>query len=151
MKVGELLKQKGSQVLSAQESETIYEALEVMVKQKVGALLVFNESKKVTGIISERDIVRECYKGEKDFKKARVKDAMSKGLVIATPEDDLDYVMGIMTNNRVRHIPIISGGILHGIISIGDVVKAQLHDARYENKYLKEYMFGGQSPIEGQH
>jgi len=143
MEVKEILQKKGSKVGSVKTSQTLREALEILVKQKIGALLVFDEKENIVGILSERDILRECHKSSKNFDAVQVQKAMTTRLIIAAPEDKVDYIMGIMTNNRIRHIPIVSGGKLEGIISIGDVVKAQIQNQEYENRYLKDYLFGG--------
>jgi len=140
--VRDILDRKGSGTFGIKESETIADALRALVKEKIGALLIFNDSGKLRGILSERDIVRECAKGAENLRKKKIKDVMTQNLIVATMDDDISYVMGIMTKNRVRHIPIVEKGKLLGLVSIGDVVKAQLQDVEYENKYLREYMFG---------
>jgi len=142
MLLEEVLKTKGSKVWSIQATQTLDEALKVLIEQKIGAVLVFDEKEKIVGLITERDIMRECHRTGKDWGAVTVKQAMAKDLIIGAPSDTVQYIMGIMTKNRVRHIPVIEKGKLVGIISIGDVVKAQLKDSEYENKYLREYMYG---------
>ena len=143
MLLREILSQKGSKVWSVKANQTVHEALEILVTQKIGALLVFDEKNEIAGIISERDIMRECYHDSKGWESALVGKVMTKNLIIGTPDDLVDYIMGIMTQNRVRHIPVMKNRKLEGIISIGDVVKALLKDSEYENRYLKEYLYGG--------
>ncbi len=145
MEVKEILKVKGPRVWSVKSSQTVYEALDILVKQKIGALLVYDEQGLVAGIVSERDIMRECYHNKEKFLETSVGKIMTTRLIIGAPSDSVDYIMGIMTQNRVRHIPIITQGRLEGIVSIGDVVKAQLKDSEYDKRYLKEYMFGEHS------
>ena len=142
MKVKDILAKKGNQVWTVPENATIHDALAILVAQNIGALVVLNEKKQIAGIISERDIIHECYKNSKQIETIPVQQVMIRNLLVGTPDDNIDYIMGIMTNNRVRHVPILSEGQLQGIISIGDVVKAQLQDFQYENHYLKNYMFG---------
>ena len=142
MLLKEILSNKGTKVWSVKANQTVREALEVLVNQKIGALLVFDEKGEIAGIISERDIMRECYHDSGGWQSAPVNKVMTKNIVIGTPDDPVDYIMGIMTHNRVRHIPVLEGKKLQGIISIGDVVKAQLKDSEYENRYLKEYLYG---------
>ncbi len=142
MKVKEILTAKGSKVWSVAQKETIENAVRVLVDQKIGALLVYDESEKVAGIVTERDIMRALHKYGKAVTETPVHKIMTERVIIGTPEDDLDYIMGIMTLNRCRHIPILENGALQGIVSIGDVVKAQLHDSQVELKYLKDYMNG---------
>ena len=143
MEVREILQKKGSKVWSIKTSQTLRDALQILVDHKIGALLVFDQKDNIVGILSERDILRECYQNTKSFDTAIVGKVMTTNIIIGAPEDKVQYIMGIMTNNRIRHVPIVSGGKLQGIISIGDVVKAQLQDSEYENRYLKDYMFGG--------
>jgi CBS domain-containing protein len=149
MEVQEVLKHKGSDVLTVKPTQVVSEALAIMIKQKIGALLVVGDRNEIAGIISERDILRETHQEPEQFGKKPIKSVMTKKLIVASPTDKIDYLMGIMTNNRIRHIPIVVKGKLYGLLSIGDVVKALLQDSEYENQYLKEYMFGGPSAEEG--
>jgi CBS domain-containing protein len=146
MFVKEILRLKGGKVWSIQSDQTVQEVLETLVTQKIGALLVLDAKKKMVGIISERDIMRECFHNPTGYAKAKVNKVMTKKVIIGTLENKVDYIMGIMTKNRVRHVPILTNGKLEGLVSIGDVVKAQLKDSEYENQYLKEYMYGGPMP-----
>ncbi|HXV28461.1 MAG TPA: CBS domain-containing protein [bacterium] len=142
MKVKDVIESKGGQVWTIDQDKTVYEALGVLVDKKIGAIVVMGPKGSITGIVSERDIIRECFRNSKNLEKSFIKDIMTRQLIVGKPEDELDYIMGIMTKNRIRHVPIISGGKLQGIVSIGDVVKAQLQSKEYENHYLKDYMFG---------
>ena len=142
MQLKEILEAKGHKVWSARENQTIQEALHTLVDNKIGALLVLDSDESVSGIISERDIMRECYQNGKDWDESLVSDVMTKRVIICTPEDTADYAMGIMTQNRIRHIPVMQDDELVGVISIGDVVKARLQDSQYENQYLKEFIAG---------
>jgi len=146
MEIQEILKTKGDKVWSVKASQMVREALDVLVNNKIGALLVFDDKDSIAGVLSERDIMRECYRNSDGFSKTLVKDVMTKRVIVGKPEDKVDYIMGIMTKNRIRHVPIIKDGKLQGVVSIGDVVKAKLQDSSYENQYLKEYMFGSEPP-----
>lgn len=143
MKVKDILSKKGSQVWTVNTQATIHEALGSLVEHSIGALIVTDETGRISGIISERDIIRECYRNGRQIENTIVEKIMSQNLIIGSPEDELDYIMGIMTKNRIRHVPVVVGGKLEGIISIGDIVKAQLQNQEYENHYLKDYLFGG--------
>ncbi|MBI1978095.1 MAG: CBS domain-containing protein [Candidatus Omnitrophica bacterium] len=145
IEVRDILKVKGPKVWGVKSSQTVREAMEILVRENIGALLVFNAQGKIAGIVSERDIARTCYNHPQNFSLTAIGTIMTKKVIVGKPEDKIDYIMGIMTKNRVRHIPIVSGSQLEGLISIGDVVKAQLQKTEYENQYLKEYMFGGES------
>ena len=142
MKVKDILKNKGNQVWTIQGQRTIHEVLGVLVDKKIGALIVLDQKNEIAGIVSERDIIRECFQNSKNIHDIPVGDVMTRQVIVGNPEDELDYIMGIMTKNRIRHVPIVVEGKLQGIISIGDVVKALLHYKEYENRYLKDYMFG---------
>jgi len=142
LKLKEILKTKGSKVWSVKANQAVREALQVLVSQKIGALLVLDQNENVAGIITERDIMRGCYEHGKDLITLSVNQLMTKNVIVGSPEDDTNYIMGVMTQNRVRHIPVVHDGKLHGIVSIGDVVKSQLEDSTYEIRYLKEYIYG---------
>ena len=142
MKVRDVLKDKGSAVATIGVEKTIYDAVKNLMEKNIGSLLVVDEKGAVCGIITERDILRECDQRYELLKHTKVKEAMSKQLIVASPEDEIDYVEDIMTQNRIRHLPIISGGKLEGLISIGDVVKLQRGECKVENRYLKDYITG---------
>ncbi|MBI4115090.1 MAG: CBS domain-containing protein [Candidatus Omnitrophica bacterium] len=147
MKLKDVLKTKGSKVWTIREDQTITEAVETLVSQKIGALLVLGKDEGLVGVISERDIMRGYHQYRGGLDKILVSQLMTRRVIIGSPEDDTSYIMGIMTHNRVRHIPIVAEGKLQGIVSIGDVVKSQLEDSTYEIHYLKEYIYGrGQTP-----
>jgi len=94
------------------------------------------------GIITERDILRVCSQGAQWLASRRVAEVMTEDLIVGEPDDSIDYVMGIMTNNRIRHLPIVGQGGLNGMVSIGDVVKVHLQETEYENRHLKQYIRG---------
>lgn len=95
----------------------------------------------LVGIVTERDIMREVHAGS-PIREKRVVDAMTRNLVTGCPEDEVEYVMTEMTEKRFRHMPVIEDGHLVGIVSIGDIVKAQLHRARSEVMQLRGYITG---------
>ena len=140
MKVRDILKVKGSQVYSIRPDQTVLDAVAILMQHRIGALLVRDATGTVCGLISERDVLRECLHRSTDLGRVPVREAMTKDLVVCVPDDEIDYAMGIVTKNRVRHLPIMDGGRVAGVISIGDLVKAGLEEAEYENRYLKEYI-----------
>jgi CBS domain-containing protein len=111
-----------------------------MVTHHIGSLIVLDDQGQVIGIITERDILRECTARSEQVKTILVQQVMTKDLIISVPADEVGCVMGVMTQNRIRHLPILDGGRLKGLISIGDVVKAQLEATESENRYLREYI-----------
>jgi len=146
MKVKEILEQKGPLVWSIRSKQTLQEAVDILANQHIGVLVVLNVKGDIEGILSERDIIRECHRAGEKFTQMKVQEIMTRRVIVASLEDELDYIMGIMTQNRIRHMPVVEDGKTLGMISIGDVVKAQLHAKEYENHYLKNYMFGTDAP-----
>ncbi|HBE80801.1 MAG TPA: hypothetical protein DDW65_23895 [Firmicutes bacterium] len=142
MKIADLLKSKGQSVITVSPDEPIFSALGKLIEHKIGALVVVNAEKKILGIISERDILRAIYTDYEILKSKRVANLMTTNLIIAIPEDGIGYIMGIMTQNHIRHIPVIAKDGIVGIISIGDVIKYQLQEIQVKNRYLEEYVYG---------
>ncbi|MGE5548942.1 MAG: CBS domain-containing protein [Bacteroidota bacterium] len=105
-------------------------------------LLVLGDDGLPSGIITERDFLRLSYELGERLKEQRVEEIMTRNLIVGLPTDTLDYAMSIMTANRVRHLPIVSGRQLVGIISIGDVVKALLRETEATKRYLEDYVSG---------
>jgi len=142
MKVKDILQEKGADVATIGAEKTVSEAIKSLVEKNIGSLLVLDEKSAIVGIITERDILKECDRRYESLMQTKVKDVMVRNVIVASPEDDIDYVENIMTENRVRHLPIISGQKLEGLISIGDVVKVQRGECKVENRYLKDYISG---------
>ena len=137
-----VLEKKLKQIKTIDQNAGIMDALERMQKDKIGCLPVLDDKNELTAIISDKDILRVIYKNPNDFKKFSVKDAMSSELIVGVVDDDINYVAGIMMKNKIRHIPIMEKNQLAGLISIGDVVAAQMKHIKIENRYLKLYMEG---------
>ncbi len=142
MKVKEILKSKGASVYTIGKDKTLADAVKVLSNNNIGVLLVLNDDGKTIGIISERDIVRAVFTNQSGFSNLKVSEQMTGKLIFVEPEDDLNYVEKIMTENRVRHLPVFQDGTLVGLISIGDIVKTQITDMQTENKYLMDYISG---------
>jgi len=142
MKIKDVLASKSQEVLTIKRSKTTHEAIQMLVGHNIGALLVLDEDGKLEGIISERDILRESAERDKMLRTTKISQVMTKNVIIGLPEDDIDYTMGVMTKNRIRHMPIMESEKVVGIISLGDIVNAQLDEREYDNRYLKQYMFG---------
>ena len=144
MNVRSILESKGSsEVVTIEPQRTIQEAIESLVEHNIGSLVVVDEEGELAGIITERDILRVCAGGGDRLATTRVAEVMTRNLIVGDADDPIDYVMGIMTQNRVRHLPIVGRRGLRGMVSIGDVVKIQLHETEYENRHLKEYIQRG--------
>ncbi len=124
MNIQGILATKGTHVVTIQPHQTIREALATLVSYNIGALVVINTANEPIGIISERDIIRAAAQDESVFSLS-VSTLMTREIVTGMPDDDLEVVAHTMTEKRIRHVPVVDQGRLIGIVSIGDVVKAQ--------------------------
>ncbi|HYO47673.1 MAG TPA: CBS domain-containing protein [Gemmatimonadota bacterium] len=143
MNVQDILSRKASNaVRTIAPDRTVEEAVAQLVAHNIGSLIVMDQGRPA-GIVTERDILRCCANGMGKSASTRVADVMTRDLIVGEAGDSVDYVMGIMTRNRIRHLPIVDRkqGIL-GMVSIGDVVESQLHETKYENRHLKQYISG---------
>lgn len=145
MKVREVLREKGPEVFTIGENKTIFEAANIMATNFVGSLLVLNEQGKISGILSERDILRQAAADPDTLKTAFVNSVMTQKVIVVEPDDEMEYVESVMTANKIRHLPVLNEGVLVGIVSIGDAVKSQLQVIRHDNKYMMDYI-GGTTP-----
>jgi CBS domain-containing protein len=127
-------------IISIGKDKTVADAVSLMVEDEVGALVVIDGGKPV-GMFTERDVLK-CWtrKGDRHFKEIVISEVMTTNLIIAESEDDLCYVTTIMIKNRIRHLPVLEKNKLVAMLSIRDVVKAQVTDLRAENHYLKDYI-----------
>ena len=139
--VRDLLKSKGSEVLSVRPKATVYEALQLMAERNVGALLVF-DSAKLVGIFSERDYARKLVLKGKFSKTTAVREVMTKEVITVTPDENIERCMDIMTNSRVRHLPVVQRNKVVGVISIGDIVKTIISDQKFTIGVLEHFITG---------
>lgn len=142
MKVKDILAAKGSRVITTHQDNTVLEAIALFFANRVGSLIVVDEHDNIKGILAPNDILKAVHTDLEHIHQAKVSEFMSKDLIVAKEDDKIDYIQAIMTENRIRHIPILNKGNLVGLISIGDVVKAQLKEMDVEIQYLKEYIEG---------
>ena len=124
MNVASILGRKGSKVITCRPEQSIRQALALLAEHNIGALVVVDALGVPAGIVSERDIVREAARDERLFART-VGEIMTRDLVVGVPEDDLRAVRDTMTERRIRHLPVVAEGRLVGIVSIGDIVKAE--------------------------
>lgn len=139
MKIKDLIKDKGFEVIAVDDETTVGVAIEKMVDRNIGALLVIDEKGNTAGIVTERDLLR-CWAARGRCEDALVKDVMSKDLVVAELEDDISYAMTIMIQRKVRHLPVLDRGKLVSVLSIRDLVRAHVSDLQAEVHYLKDYI-----------
>jgi len=128
-------------LITLQESETVTDAIKKLVKHNIGAMPVINEDKELTGILSERDIVKNLVKKQyNNFSDSFTKEIMTSPVIFCSREIYSDKLMELMTQNKIRHIPIVENKKPIGIVSIGDVVNRLLEKSKFENQMLKEYL-----------
>lgn len=141
MLVREILSDKGRNVYTCTPNDSLADVVDLLVGYNCGSLVV-SERGEMIGIITERDILRACAMTRQSLEVLIVRDRMTRCPVTATLDDEIADTMGAMTEHRIRHLPVIDGGRLAGIVSIGDVVKAQHNELCRENHYLKSYILG---------
>lgn len=139
--VSQLLTSKGHDVWSIAPDMTVLNALQLMADKKIGALLVLDEDKLV-GVFSERDYARKVVLKGKSSKDTSVGDVMSSNIVRVVPDQTTELCMSLMTEKRVRHLPVVDGDKVIGVISIGDVVKAVIADREDVIEQLEQYIAG---------
>ena len=139
MKVSEILNKKGSAVEKVRPEITLGEAAQRMSELNIGAVLVCDAKGAVLGVVSERDIVRRIAAEGPEALQRTAGDAMTSGVVSCRPEDNVQDVMSVMTHRRTRHLPVIVGDELQGLISIGDVVKNVLEEMQLEVNVLRDH------------
>lgn len=141
MTIRDILALKGTYVYSTTPDESLQRVVELLVENNCGSLIVYDsrELNRMVGIITERDIMRACAAG-RSLHSTKVADVMTRNVVTGAAEDSVEDTMGLMTRRRVRHLPVLQGPHLAGVISIGDVVKAQHDSLSAENHHLKSYI-----------
>ncbi|NIP87119.1 MAG: CBS domain-containing protein [Planctomycetales bacterium] len=142
MTLKEILQSKGSQVYSIAPDATLETVVQTLVENNCGSLLVCDpqSDEPMVGIVTERDILRTTAATKKPLAEICVYEVMSVNVITAEPSDSLESVMGLLTDKRIRHLPVVENSQLKGMISIGDVVKAQFERLAMENHYLKSYI-----------
>jgi len=150
MRIKDLLEEKGAEVITIGSDQTIHAAIVQLNHHGIGSLIVTDDDDHIAGIVTERDILKSC--GDKCNHLQTpppqehavcpfyVRDIMTRDLVIGVPDDDLNYVMGVMIRHRIRHLPILDNGKLAGMISVGDLINAHFEENIFESRTLKEYI-----------
>lgn len=140
MHVAAVLKRKGGRMIAAHPADTVAAIAALLTEHRIGAVLVMAEDEKPVGIVSERDIVRTIARQGAAALTLTAADVMTRDLITATPQDTVAGMMTVMTDLRIRHVPILEDGRVVGIVSIGDVVKARIDDAELEVESLRGFV-----------
>jgi len=145
MKLGELLSSKDFKyrvLVTVGQDETVSASIKKLVEHDRGSLPVCNDKGEPVGIITERDIVRKCVAHSKDCAKIKVRDVMSKQVVIGTPEDGLSYAISVMKQQRIRHLPVVENKKVIGMISMRDLLGVELEESTSQVRILSDYISG---------
>jgi CBS domain-containing protein len=138
--VSDLLEVKGFAVATISGDASVGDAIADLVRHRVGALVVSADSRTIDGIVSERDIVQRLSELRTELLGERVASIMSTSVHVCSPVDDVERIMNLMTEQRIRHVPVVEGAFLCGIISIGDVVKSRIGELERDRNELMEYI-----------
>lgn len=140
--IATIIDRKGSEVVTIPPDGTLAEAVELLARRRIGALVVSRDERTVEGILSERDIVRHLALDGARTLEASVAEAMTTAVATCTARSTIDEVATLMTEGRFRHVPVLEDGVLIAIISIGDVVKSRMDELSAETEQLQAYVAG---------
>ena len=142
MKATDILADKGTRVVTIHKDNLLVDVMSHFLVNRIGSLVVVDKYDKILGIVAPLDVLKAVHKNPESISTVMVNEVMTEDVIAADPEENVDNLMAIMTENRIRHIPIIQDGKMVGLVSIGDVVKAQLTVQDVEINYMKDYIEG---------
>jgi CBS domain-containing protein len=142
MLIDHVLQRKGSAVVTITAESTVTDAVATLGDHNIGALVVADDQRGVVGILSERDVVRALASDGSAVLNRRVGDLMTRSVTTCGRRDTVDEVMALMTDRRIRHVPVVDDGALSGLVSIGDVVKTRIDELEHERESLHDYISG---------
>lgn len=142
--IRQLLKRKGSEVWSTSPDASVYEALQLLAEKNIGALVVLRDGE-LKGVISERDYARKVVLHHKTSMKTPVKEIMTEEVITVGTGSTVEEAMALMTDKRIRHLPVVEGEKIVGVVSIGDLVKAIIADQEFTIDQLEKYISGTRS------
>jgi CBS domain-containing protein len=142
MLIRDVLQHKGSTVVTVGPEVMLLEAARILVDHNIGSAVVL-EGGKVVGILTERDLLRRTAQDPVRLAETPVSEAMTSELEVVGPGGTVKEAMAVMTNRRIRHLPVMDQGDLVGLVSIGDLVNATINDLKDENRWLRDYVQGG--------
>jgi CBS domain-containing protein len=143
VRIADLLRHKGSEVATVPPGVSVAGLLEDLARHNVGAMVVCDDAGAVVGIVSERDVVRKLHERGAELLHAAVSEIMTTSVVTCEPAETVDSLASIMTERRIRHMPVVSDGRLVGIVSIGDVVKSRIQQLESDREQLESYIAQG--------
>lgn len=143
MLIETILKAKGNAVETISDTATLAEAANVLDQKRIGAIVAVDDKGALIGVLSERDIVRRFARNREKTVGMTVAEAMTRGVITASPSEDVDTCLGRMTDRRIRHLPVVQDGELKGIISIGDLVKYKIDAVLAEAEAMTAYIRSG--------
>ncbi|MBF6468456.1 CBS domain-containing protein [Nocardia beijingensis] len=142
MRISEILRRKGSDVATVAPETTVRALLATLAERNIGAVVVSPDGAAIAGIVSERDVVRSLHARGAELLDTPVSAIMTAAVRTCAPDDRVDGLRRTMTEHRIRHLPVVDGGRLVGIVSIGDVVKSAISELATEREHLVDYLQG---------
>ena len=142
MLVKTLLAEKSRELITINPQTSIDEAMDIMIKNKIGCLLVIDKDETLTGIVSDKDIFKAIHQAKGEYHSLKAEDVMTSAVIVGMPNDELASIAWIMQKNWVRHIPIVDEGNLVGLVSQRDILKYEINARETENRYLQQFMDG---------
>ncbi len=142
MLVRTLLNEKKRDLITIEPHQPIDKAMEVLITNNISCLPVIDESGKLSGIVSDKDIFKKVHETKGEYHNLHVEDVMTTAVIVGLPDDDVSYIAGVMTKNWIRHVPIVDGENLIGLVSLRDIIRVQAENKEVENRYLKLYLEG---------
>ncbi len=142
VKVKDILAEKGTRVVTTHTDNLLVDVMSLFFANRIGSLVVVDNNDTILGIVAPNDVLKAVHSHPEGISGMKVREVMTEDVVVGRPDDGVDELMAIMTENRIRHIPIIEGGKLAGLVSIGDAVKALLTAQDVEIGHLKEFIEG---------
>ena len=140
MNVTTILKHKGSGVFTATKDKSLFDIAKLLAQHGIGCLVIVGDDDRISGIVSERDLLRAISQGGPEVLKAPVSDFMTKAVITAGKHDRIDQLMSEMTIRQFRHMPVVERGRLVGLVSIGDLVAIHVADAEFESDAMRQYI-----------
>jgi CBS domain-containing protein len=140
MLVKTMLENKPKEVLTTSVSTTIDEAMGLLIEHQIGCLPVIDANQKLIGIISDKDIFEKVHQTKGQYQDLKVEDLMKTELIVGLPDDDIDYIAGLMDKNYIRHVPIVDGDTVVGMVSLRDIHKTYVKNKEIETRYLMDML-----------